>query len=258
MKQNTFAVFVLSLLCTYPLFLVLVVCPAIAIPSSNFISVDYQSQETGYYCGPACVQMALSYLSDSSPSQSQLASEMQTIQVTYTDKMRIPFDSRGFTSVYEEIMNVDGLKTHNSNGNLVIILIYFSTAHQYQHYVLVVGYDSDGIYVHDPWPIEWQQPAGRTTGANASISNSLLADLWNCNPPYWGLVVPSLGAAPPLQPTPWWIQYRYFLIAIPVAVVGVVVAIIVARRRKMRELPPEISPPTPSNLVAPYSNNTKE
>lgn len=248
MNRKTVAVLVLHLLCTYSLILVLVSCPAKAIPSSNFISVAYQPQETDYYCGPACVQMALSYLSNSSPNQSQLASEMQTSQVTYIGNMRIPFDNRGFTSVHEEIsMGVDELKTHNSNGDLVIILIYFSNAHQDQHYVLVVGYDSDGVYVHDPWPIEWQQPNGRTTGANASISNSLLADLWNCNPPYWGLVIPSLGA-PPVQPTPWWIQYQYLLIAMSVLVIGVVVVIIVARRRKMRELPLEISPQTPSGL----------
>ena len=244
MNKKAVAVFVSFMLRAFPLFLVLVVCPSRAIPSSNFVPVTYRSQETDYYCGPACVQMALSYLSDSSPSQSQLASEMQTSQVTYTYKMRFPFDNRGFTSVYEEFMSVEGLKTHNSNGELVIILIYFSTAHLYQHYVLVVGYDSDGVYVHDPWPIEWSQPIDRTTGANASISNSLLADLWNCNPPYWGLVTPALGAPPP-QPTSWWIQYRYLLIATPVAVIGVVAAIIVARRRKRRELPPEIIPQTP-------------
>lgn len=140
--------------------------------------------------------MALSYLMDSFPSQSQLAREMHTNpvrEVTYTNRMSVPFDRRGLTLVFEETLDLDGLKTYNSNGYLVIILIYFDINHRYQHYVLVVGYDSNGIYVHDPWSTSWSQPEGRLTGTNVSISYSLLNELWSCQPSHWGLVIPHSG-----------------------------------------------------------------
>lgn len=44
------------------------------------IEVDYQVQETGYWCGPAAGRIALSALVDSVPSQSQLAEEMGTTE----------------------------------------------------------------------------------------------------------------------------------------------------------------------------------
>lgn len=203
------------------------------ITSSNFISVAYFAQETSYYCGPAVVQMALSYLIDSFPSQDELATEMETdakAGVTYTDKMRKAFDNRGFSQVYEDELNLDRLKTLNSNGYLVIILIYFDITHQYQHYVLVIGYDSNGIYVHDPWSTSWRQPQGRTTGANVSISKELLNDLWSSQPSNWGLVMPY--SRKPITTVPWWQEYWYFLVVIPAVAGGTVLAITWTRKKK--------------------------
>jgi len=158
-------IFLLTTLLGYSLISTLMPYPAKGIPFLNFIAVTYFTQETSYYCGPAAVQMALSYILDSFPSQDVLAMEMQTdakAGVTYTDKMSEAFDSRGFTQVYEDELNLDELKTLNSDGSLVIILIYFDTTHEYQHYVLVIGYDNKAIYVHDPWPASW----GATTRQN--------------------------------------------------------------------------------------------
>ena len=220
--------------------------PTKGISSSNFISVTYFAQKTRYYCGPAAVQMAFSNLLDTFPSQDELATEMETdVQagVTYTDKMRKAFDNRGFTQVYEDELNLDELKTLNSNGYLVIILIYFDSTHNYQHYVLVIGYDSNAIYVHDPWPTSFGQPQGRTTGANVSISEELLSDLWSCQPSNWGLVIPY--SPKPIVPVPWWQEHWYLLVIIPAVVGTSVLAITLARRKKRLDL--NSMPELPSN-----------
>ena len=187
--------------------------------------------------------MALSYLLDSFPSQDELATEIQTdaeAGVTYTNKMRKAFDNREFTQVYEDELNLDDLKTLNSNGYLVIILIYFGTTHEYQHYVLVIGYDSNAIYAHDPWPTSWRQPQGRTTGANVSISEELLIDLWSCQPSNWGLVIPY--SPKQIVPVPWWQEKWYFLVAIPAVVAGTVLVITWIRKKK--SVSPNVIPET--------------
>lgn len=227
----------LIMLLSYSLIATLLFYPASGIPSSNFISVTYFAQETSYFCGPAVVQMALSYLLDSFPSQDELATEIETdveAGVTHTNKMREAFDNRGFTQVYEDKLNLDELKTLNSNGYLVIILIYFDITHEYQHYVLVIGYDNNSVYVHDPWPTSWRQPQGRTTGANVSISEELLNDLWSCQPSNWGLAISYVGNS--IVPVPWWQEHWYFLVAIPAVVAATVLAIMFVRKKKRLDL----------------------
>lgn len=232
-KRKLTVTFLLFILGGYSLFSTSPIHSSVgAIPSSNFISVVYCAQETDYYCGPASVQMALSYLMDSFPSQSLLAREMHTnpwLRATYTSEMRVPFDRRDLSLVFEETLDLDELKTYNSNGYPVIILIYSDTNYRYQHYVLVVGYDSNAVYVHDPWPASWSQPECRLTGANVSISYSLLDDLWSCQLSHWGLVIPYSGKV--ISPVPQWQQYWYLLMVILVAAVFIIVLVLVIRKR---------------------------
>jgi hypothetical protein len=200
------------------------------------LPVSYRSQETAYYCGPAVVQMALSYVAAEVPSQDTLASEMDTDPaegVTYTDMIRVPFEIRGFHNVYEASLDLETLREANDNAYLTIILIYFSPAHVYQHYVLVIGYNSSGIFVHDPWPLTASQPEGRSTGANAFISIDLLTDLWTCDPSHWGLVIPysnTLDEGPP-----WWQRHWYLLIALPAVAVTISVIALVKKKKSATE-----------------------
>jgi len=209
-----------------------------AAPLENFIPVIYRSQETGYYCGPAVVQMALSYVAEDLPSQAKLASEMETDPVegvTYTDMMRVPFESRDLHEVYEGTWELEDLREANDNGYLTIILIDFSSARVFQHYVLVIGYNSSGICVHDPWPLNASQPEGRSTGANAFISNDLLTDLWACDPAHWGLAIPYLSM--PGQVPSWLQQYWYLLIVVPVSTVAISVIVLIKKKRSATEDP---------------------
>lgn len=207
-----------------------------AFPPSNHISVDYLPQENGYYCGPAVVQMVLSCVAVDYPSQSQLATEMETDPiegVTYTDMMHMSFENREFSETHENTLQLDDLKENNNNGFLTIILIYFDATHEYQHYVVVIGYNATGISIHDPWPITWDQPEGRTTGADTFIPNTQLADLWDSEPSHWGLVIPYLRETGGSMQ--WWQQYLHFLLILVIAGAGVLVGVIlVIKNRRSR------------------------
>jgi hypothetical protein len=103
----------------------------------------------------------------------------------------------------------------------------------YQHYGLVIGYNSSGTFVHDPWPLTARQPEGRSTGTNAFISTDLLTDLWAGDPSHWGLVVPYSDTL--VEASPWWQRHWYLLILLPVAVVTISVIAFLRRKRPTAE-----------------------
>jgi hypothetical protein len=210
--------------------------------------VQYLSQETSYYCGPASIQMVLSYLQDDVPSQNQIAgevncSERRTVDRagTFSYDIRKPFDERGYGNVYEQTLNIETLKSLNSNGTLVIIEIFFDATHQSQHYVVVVGYDGDMICIDDPWGTSMDpQPTGRACGPEAYLSAGVLNNLWNCNPSYWGLVIPypakSGGGLDPLPAV---------VIALLIVASFLIALVIILRIREGAPLPPPPPPPPP-------------
>lgn len=57
--------------------------------SSNIMNVPWCPQTEGYYCGPASVQQVLTYLNGYSPSQDDLAKELNTTRYNGTDTGRI-------------------------------------------------------------------------------------------------------------------------------------------------------------------------
>ncbi len=222
--------------------------------SEKDFSVAYQSQEKTYYCGPAAVQMALNYISSELPSQDQLASEMDTDPiegVTYTDMIAVPFSNRDFEVVYEGIFELEDLKIASNNDFLTIILIYFSSTHEYQHYILVINHNDSGIFVHDPWPTSWSQPQGRVTGQNVFISNEQLADLWACEPSNWGLAIPYSKWSS-TTPT-WWHQYWYVLIITPLSVTAILIIVYIKRKQTPSE---SLNEDAFSNLMKPSTHLT--
>ena len=169
------------------------------IPSSNMLSVPYYSQINDYYCDPAVVQMALQYISGRVVSQDVLAAEIGTTpDNTPLDNMSVPFHNRGFLNVNETHTALDELKLLNSQGFLSIILIYFDiTDHDPDdtHFVLVVGYNETGIFVHDPWPPAWGEPESRDSGPYAYIPNDQLSDIWSYDQ-QWTLQIPYPAYSP--------------------------------------------------------------
>jgi hypothetical protein len=161
---------------------------ASSIPSSNMLDVPYHSQETDYYCCVASVQMALQYISGDVVPQGALAKEMHTTKSgTYLDKISVPFHLRGYGVGGGEHMTLDELKKQNSRGYVSIITIWFNLSRKYGHCVVMIGYNTTGIFVNDP---------GRRggegyfiTGEKYFISNELLSDLWAIDDK-WGLEIP--------------------------------------------------------------------
>ena len=143
-------------------------------------------QETFNSCGPASVQMVLKYLNiDTLPTQSELASEMNTsiYNYTYCTYMHIPFVKRGFKEYLSISLSMEferalsNLKGNVSKNFPVIILTWYDAAHKAGHYRVVTGYNSSGIFVHDP-----------AVGPNLFLNNTILKDLWyySC---FWALVI---------------------------------------------------------------------
>ncbi len=167
--------------------------------SSDLLRVPYFEQENDYYCGPASVQMAIAYLSGSAPAQDQIAGELQTNHeqgITERKHLKTPFNLRNYNDIYVvEPMSVNELKRQNAEGNLAIILIWFEIPHtDYKHYVVTVGHNETGVFIHDPWPRSWPQP-GRDTGPNVYLSDSELEYLWDCEPYHWAQIIPKEPAA---------------------------------------------------------------
>ena len=150
------------------------------------IGYCFVRQETLNSCGPASVQMVLKYLDVSPlPSQSELASEMNTTvyEYTYRTFMHIPFVKRGFEKYLSTFLSrdferaLDNLKGNVSKNFPVIILTWYGAQHKVGHYRIVTGYNSTGIFVHDP-----------TMGPNIFFNNTILRDLWYYSR-FWALII---------------------------------------------------------------------
>jgi len=220
-----FALFLAMMLISIPL------CnrEANAIPASNSIKVPYHAQELDTYCAPACVTMVIRYISGETVSTDVLAGEMRTdINGTDPSVVHLPFDNRGFNLVGETHATLEELKEQNSRGYASIASVWFDKNHKLGHYVVVVGYNTTGIFVNDPWPTEWVQPEGRTSGENAFIPNSLFADLWSVT--YQWVLEVSYPPHNQSQPT---VSYLNQLVTV-ILFLGVIVSVmLIARRRRI-------------------------
>lgn len=162
--------------------------PVNAVPESNMLNVPYHNQfesgdpNSGIFCAPTSVEMALEYISGQVIPQTTLAVELKTGPVdngTGVENVYIPFTNRGYTAVKAGSRStLDNLKALNAMGYVSILDIHFDTNHKSGHFILVTGYNQTGIIVNDPWPTSKSQPLSRRTGKNAFISDGLLTDLW--------------------------------------------------------------------------------
>jgi hypothetical protein len=149
------------------------------------------SQETTNSCVPASVQMVLKYLDFSPlPNQTQLAAEMHT-DINHTTEWRylyIPFKERGFSEYYDQSLSDDfnralaNLKGNVSKNFPAILKIWYDEQAKSEgkvtHAVVVTGYNSTGIFVHDPL----YQP-------NRFLNYSAFSSLWETNSGCWAFIL---------------------------------------------------------------------
>jgi hypothetical protein len=153
----------------------------------------YHAQEAQHYCGPASVQIVLDWLGVRPlPAQSELAAELEMSVAGHAlaDMMIVPFEHRGFEVEARQGLSIDQLKENVADDHPTIILIYLDNGSAYGHYVVVIGFNEGGVFVHDPYAEAYGE-VGRDVGPNVFISNDLLAELWSYPPGRWGLIVES-------------------------------------------------------------------
>jgi hypothetical protein len=166
--------------------------------SPQILPVIYYHQESPFFSGAACIQMALSYLTfpDPPPSQDQITkwSDAPPEEDIPTHQMDKPFKALGFTSVYEKrlLKQITQLREFNLEGYLVIILIqnYLDeTKTSEKQYLLITGFDDKGIYAHNPSNEEYVHSG--ESGPNIYIPNDVLIQLWEKR--FWSLVIPYIS-----------------------------------------------------------------
>lgn len=148
-------------------------------------------QETSNSCVSASVQMVLRYFDFSPlPTQAQLAMEMHT-DINHTTEWRyiyIPFLSRSFSEYCNQSLSNDFstalsyLKSNISKNFPAIVNTWYNEQAKAEgkvtHARVITGYNSTGIFVHDPWD-----------GPNIFLNYSTFSNLWETGYGYWALIV---------------------------------------------------------------------
>ena len=157
------------------------------------IEVDkcFFKQVTNVSCVSASVQMVLKYLDFSPlPNQSQLAIEMHTDinHTTYWKYAYIPLKNRGFLGYYNHSLSDDFsvalsyLKGNFSQNFPVIVNTWYDehakSEGRYTHARVITGYDSEGIFFHDPW-----------SGPNMFLNYSVFSSLWKTDLGFWAFII---------------------------------------------------------------------
>lgn len=168
-------------------------------------------------CGPTCAAMLLNYAGKSATPDGlydfiaprgpndftfvwELVSVFKKHQVTATN---FQYDTQG-TAFHHLRANIDA-------GKPMIALVKYqpwigATGNSYQwgHFVVVTGYDSANVYMHDPLFGMWKP---RSSGAHFAMSNDLFAAGWggfrnNENPNWVCIIVGDGSPAPVVETTP--------------------------------------------------------
>jgi uncharacterized protein YvpB len=170
---------------------------------AHYIVVPFHYQDTGYYCGPASLEMVFDYYGEDI-NQSEIADVARTIgdpvDSTFTDELlRAAHFSNLSTSGGEEIpdknitgytlrklgyaafenqgMDLTQLKSYIDEDKPLILLMWYSGYHVFGHYRVVIGYNETHVLLHDPYNnITW--PA-RYGGPNLAFNYTYFLDLWS-------------------------------------------------------------------------------
>ena len=150
----------------------------------------YIKQETTNSCVSASVQMVLQYLDFTPlPSQTELATEMNTDinSITEWKFTYVPLKNRGYLDYYNESLSNDfgeaiaHLKGNVSKNFPAIVTTWYDEQAKANdtmtHARVVTGYDSNGIFFHDPW-----------VEANQFMNYSTFSNIWNTTG-YWAFIV---------------------------------------------------------------------
>ncbi|CAM06456.1 peptidase C39-like protein [Saccharopolyspora erythraea NRRL 2338] len=146
----------------------------VRVAAAKSLDVDYQVQETGYWCGPAATRIALSARTGDLPSQETLAAELGTTEngTDHISQVTGVLNNRlsGTGSEYSTVEMPDDPPTQEQkdklwsdivadidSGHAIVANIVAPPGNQppgyppgqtIYHYFTVIGYDSENMTVH--------------------------------------------------------------------------------------------------------------
>ncbi len=161
-------------------------------------SVPHYYQTTGYWCGPASLEMVFDFYGPDIPqleiadvarsnssygtfaSDLRRATHFSKLSTSVGDKMAgniTGYTNRpiGYGAFKAHLPNVNSLVNLIDNGFPIVVLQWFNTEYTSGHFRVVIGYVKDGgsinsIITHDPW--------STPGGPNYHIGYSTFVNLW--------------------------------------------------------------------------------
>ncbi|MGW1680060.1 C39 family peptidase [Saccharopolyspora sp. NPDC002376] len=148
--------------------------PKEAVPVSKSLDVDYQAQQTGYWCGPTATRIALSSRTDNLPDQGALAAELGTTENgtdtihqvvdgmnkqlagTGTSYVARDWSDRALTPEMTDQLWSDVVRNVNDGKAMVANIVAapgnqppgYPSSETIYHYVAIAGYDAENKTVH--------------------------------------------------------------------------------------------------------------
>lgn len=164
--------------------------------TGDWMSVTWQKQQTGYWCGPAAIRMAISARTSSLPTQAAIAARVGTTPDAGTNRFQVRDGLNGYLNSRYQVFNVNnpmtpaqldamwGMFKRNVGINWATPVNIvtrpggvrppgYAASTNVDHWVVVTGWSFDGtnnyVHVHDP--------ASGSAGFNSSPTWSMT--LWS-------------------------------------------------------------------------------
>jgi ATP-binding cassette subfamily B protein len=115
------------------------------------LKVPYYKQDTGYTCGPTCLQMVFKFLGKFK-SEAKLSKEVnaEPREGTYRRQMAREVQKIGFNHIVKSNSSLSKIKYFIESGSPVIVY-YIEPADDVEHYAVIVGFKNNMIIMNDPW-----------------------------------------------------------------------------------------------------------
>ena len=147
---------------------------AVTETDAHYIEVELKSQGDKPWCGPACVVMVLNYWHiDVTVEEAGMQIDPEQDGAKTTELVRY---LQGFEVGLYKLNSIEELKTWISRDHPIMVLVWSDTTKTAGHYLVITGFDEDGIHLNDP------------NGKKVEFTYEKFSDLWTRHYNY-GLVI---------------------------------------------------------------------
>ncbi|VVB80060.1 Peptidase C39 family protein [uncultured archaeon] len=114
------------------------------------LKIPFFKQRTGFYCGPASLEMVLAFFKKYK-TQKELAKEARTKKDGTTHEEMIKVARReGFYCYVHNNSTIEEIK-HFIKQGLPVIINYKEPSSEEGHYAVISGYKKSRLILNDPW-----------------------------------------------------------------------------------------------------------